>query len=200
MNLNSVLRAKLLAVSAFLATGFLGGCGAAPSKPTRTTFEPHDYRPTDGVPSCYHFLYSGGLEPKTIEEVWSRLPYVDIELERTECFGQCQSYVVTLKAGGAAEYNGRKYAPRTGIHHGEIDVWNYAQLCWAIDRFKIVNGPREYIANWSDDASTIIRVKNRSDNKVIEILDYGGQGPIELWCVSSSIDAVADRVKWTAKK
>src|SRR5262245_27898915 len=41
----------------------------------------------------------------------ARPPFDRIELERTECFGTCPAYTVTLWRDGQATYSGRAHAP-----------------------------------------------------------------------------------------
>ena len=66
-----------------------------------------------------------------------------------------------------------------------------------IDKFKIVSAARKYKANWTDSTTAIIRVTLRKTNETIEISDYGGQGPVELWALFNAMDAVSNRVEWT---
>lgn len=174
----------------------IAGCNPEPPQRERTALVPRDYDPTEGIPEHYHFLYAGGLGYDEIDDVWDSLPITRIELERTECFGTCPSYVTSFSAGGPASYNGRKYSPRVGSFDGEIEIWDYGNLCWMIDRFKLLDGPREYSANWTDSATAIIRITMRDSNDTIEISDYGGQGPIELWSLFNAADAAANRIEW----
>jgi len=160
----------------------------------------HEMRSTEGVPAHYHYLFQGRIAYEEVKGTWAKLPYSQIEFERTPCFGSCPSYVVTLNAEGAAQYNGREFAPRAGAHVGEIGVFEYGRICWAIDRFKLLEGPLEYSANWTDSSTTLIRVKRRDTGKTVEISDYGAQGPIELWCLFEAIDAASDQIKWKTVK
>ena len=196
MIFNPAVRIKLHASSVLIAALLVTGCDTEPPKPRRTAVSPRGYDPTSDVPDRYHFLYSGGIAYDQIESVWKSLPYTKIELERTECFGECPSYVVTYNADGTAEYNGRKYAMRPGVFHGEVGISDFGQICWMIDRFKILDGPRDYSANWTDSATDIIRITIRETNETIEISDYGGQGPVELWSLLNVMDAVSNRVEW----
>lgn len=152
--------------------------------------------PIDELPEHYRFLRSFGIEEKDYEATKTALPYVEIQLERTECFGMCPSYIVTLRRHGTAEYVGREFAPRNGKHNGEIDLFSFARLCWAIEKFKLANGPREYSARVTDMPTAYLRVKGRDSDLSFQIRDYGGQGPIELWTIHAAIDGVAGRIKW----
>jgi hypothetical protein len=188
-------------LAAALLTGWIViGCDSTPPRPHRTAIIPKDYDPIVGVPDQYHFLYSGWIERDKVEGIWKSLPYTKIELERTTCLGSCPSYIVTLNADGTAVYNGRDYATREGRFQGEVEPWDYGKICWMLDKFKILEGPPHYHANWTDAPTTIIRVTYRETNETIEISDYGSQGPIELWALFNAIDAVADRIEWKPKE
>lgn len=179
-----------------IATIFFAGCDPETPRPEHTALSPGDYDPTTGVPDEYHFLYEGGIGYDEIDKVWKALPFIKIELERTECYGTCPSYIVSLTADGRAKYHGRRYAARTGSFDGEVEIWDYGQISWMIDKFKILDGRRDYSAKWTDSSTTIVRVTLRESNETIEVSDYGGQGPIELWSLFNAIDAVSSRVEW----
>ncbi|TWT64925.1 DUF6438 domain-containing protein [Crateriforma conspicua] len=196
MSFNPTIKIELHVSAILLAALLVTGCNSEPPKPRPTAISPRDYDPTSGVPDRYHFLYSGGIGYDELGSVWKGLPYTKIELERTECYGTCPSYVVTFDADGTAKYNGRKYAARSGVFDGEVEIWDFGQICWMIDRFKVLDGPRDYSANWTDSATAIVRITIRETNDTIEISDYGGQGPVELWAVLNAMDAVSSRVEW----
>ena len=196
VNFNPYARFSMIA-AALLSAMSVTGCNPDPPQPQRTSLLPRDYDPTADVPERYHFLYSGGIGNE-IDNAWRALPFTKIELERTECYGACPSYVVSLSADGTARYKGRKYAARTGAFDGEVEIWDFGQICWMIDKFKILGGHHEYAANWTDSATAIIRVTLRETNETIEISDYGGQGPVELWSLFNAIDAVSNLIEWKA--
>ncbi len=148
------------------------------------------------VPERYRFLYDGGYSNDDAKMIRERLPYSSITLVRTTCYGTCPAYVRTLKADGGAEYDGLEYAPRTGKYLGEIALWDYAKLCEAVERFGLAQQSRAYRASWTDDAAAILRVSLRDRDEVIEIEDYGRQGPAELWAIFSVMDAMESRITW----
>src|SRR5262245_54478159 len=56
------------------------------------------------VPTPFKPLYRGpGIQRSNISAVWADLPYDSISLERTECYGPCPVYRVTLHRNGRAE-------------------------------------------------------------------------------------------------
>lgn len=46
---------------------------------------------------------------------------VTIRFERTGCYGDCPSYVVTVKGDGGVEYVGKEYVREKGTRQGHVD-------------------------------------------------------------------------------
>ena len=60
----------------------------------------------DGVPERYHFLYKSLPEKdETDASNRKRLPYSEIRLTRSACFGRCPAYDVRISIDGLASYN-----------------------------------------------------------------------------------------------
>jgi hypothetical protein len=152
------------------------------------------------IPPQYRFIQDSGVDRDKIAATWDALPYTKIELERTECFGTCPSYIVTFNAGGSAHYVGRAYTAQTGEFDGEVDLTDYGRLCWLIERFDLLAGPQRYSANWTDAPTTLIRIQLRETGETIHISDYGDQGPVELWALFNAVDAVSGRIQWTGSR
>lgn len=185
---------------AVYSIGITSGCGSSALPPddfeTRTASSPIGYEPTDDVPEHYHFIYSAGLDDSEYLAARSGLPYKEIHFARTECYGKCPAYMVKLHSNGTAEYHGKAYVPNIGTYTGEIEVWDFARLCWTIDRLKLQNLSPDYSANWTDDTTATLSVTNRDSETVLEISDYGRQAPIELWAVHGLIDGLVGKIDW----
>lgn len=180
-------RNTVLACLAMLAFG-----SAAPSP---ALDEGIGFAPAD-VPKHYRFVYSPGLTKNECALAKQGVPYNEIHFSRTECFGDCPAYSVTLRRDGTATYVGKSYVPKVGEYTGEIDILRFGRLCLAIDRFKLDECSPEYAGSWTDDATALLTVKNRDNEAVIQISDYGAQGPIELWAVHQIIDALVSKIEW----
>lgn len=171
------------------------GCGPAEtvqdaSESTSTTSQP-------ASASDYHFLTTNTLSSEEAEEDRKSLPYDEIQLERTACYGSCPSYVVTFRRDGTASYVGRDYVENIGRFSGQISIFDYGKLCHAIEKFKLLQlQPNWYDSGMVDIPSTILRVKNKQTKNQAELGVRGLPGPIELWVVQSSIDNVASQIKW----
>ena len=184
------------------------GCGQEPQPHSQIQFVPptYDHSPSAVVgpsvnadneePKYYlDFLHDRATE-KSIAEKKAAFPYTEIQLERTSCFGSCPSYSVTLHADGTAEYVGRKFAPKTGKFTGKIYAADYVQLCWAIEKFKLLQGPRSFSEIVIDAPATILRVRKRGTEISTEITTYMMEGPVELWAIQNVIDGLVGQIKW----
>jgi hypothetical protein len=106
---------------------------------------PHFGRPK--VPDPYKMLYSPGLTEEQIVGFWAKLPYDNITLQRTGCYGSCPVYTVTLHRGGKAEFNAEKNLPKLGNFAGEVDPYYYGRLCYLIDQSGFMDMDNNYHAN-----------------------------------------------------
>jgi hypothetical protein len=179
--------------------GIQVGCDQLPPTPSAPIAVPAPRnleRIEDGkVPEHYQYLFTL-LSEEEYAAAQAGIPYSKIQFERTVCYGECPAYVVTLAADGSAEYVGNAHVSRLGMHKGEVGFGTYGRLCWAIEKFKLLEGPKDYSAPWTDDSSSIIRVTERKTGETITISDYGRHGPVELWTVFEAIDSAASKIDW----
>ena len=153
-----------------------------------------------GVPPQYAFLYDGGIDHEEVPHRWRDLPYESITLERQGCFGTCPVYTATLRKGGEADYKGEAFVDHQGHWAGEIDIWDYARLCYLIDELRFSELATRYAAPWTDSETVVITVVPSKGGPALAVSEYGGYGPPELWALQLAIDAAAARVKWTKRE
>jgi Domain of unknown function (DUF6438) len=151
------------------------------------------------VPPMYAFLYEPGLGHDELTRAWKGLPYESIALERQGCFGTCPSYTVTLRRGGEVDYEGRAFVERQGHWVGQVDVWEYARLCYLIDELKLSDFPPRYAAPWTDASTVTITAVPAETGSAIAVSEYGGFGPPRLWALQMAIDATAARIAWSTQ-
>lgn len=149
------------------------------------------------VPAEFKALYEGGVPTDKAPGVWEGFPYDRIDLERTGCFGTCPIYRVSLFRGGRAEWRGVRHTERTGHFEGEVNIFDYGKLCYLLRKFGFDQLPKSFTANWTDSPTFIVTVTTKQGTKAVS--DYSGIGPIELWAVQQTIDAVGERIQWTRK-
>ena len=158
----------------------------------------------NGVPDRYQWIYESGMDEETVSTTLVSLPYTRVELERQRCFGSCPIYVVTFTSTPTepgspylkARYSGVEYVDLTGDYLGVIYLYEYGRLCYLIDKLRLEEAPRNYTSMWTDQSTDVLRITLASTGEVIEISDYASQGPVELWTVRETIDAIAMRAAW----
>ncbi|MEE8575268.1 MAG: DUF6438 domain-containing protein, partial [Thermodesulfobacteriota bacterium] len=118
----------------------------------------------------------------------------EIRLERTQCFGTCPAYVVTLRNNGPAEYLGTAYVESTGRRSGTVATFYFTMLQSMLNEMGFFELKNNYSKNATDLPSTITTVRRGSTTKTIK--NYGNAGPTKLWAIEMAIDAVTAKIKW----
>jgi len=149
------------------------------------------------VPDEFKALYDGGIRSGSEPETWAGFPYDRIDLERTACFGTCPVYRISLFRGGRAEMRASRYTEKTGDFGGTVGIFDYGKLCYLMKRLDFDRLAPRYTASWTDAPTFVVTAVSGDTTK--RVSDYSGVGPIELWAVQQAIDAVAQRIRWTAK-
>ena len=177
----------------------LSGCNTHAPSPTEISGTPIDDTDAFGesFPSNYAFLNSNHSDADSLETAVQSLPFDEIQLERTECYGNCPSYVITLRRDGTATYVGRSHVEKLGKYSGSVNGFDFGKLCWAIEKWDLWNlDPRTFESGTVDHPTTTLRIKKQNNETPTEILEDGLPGPIELWVVQNSIDQIAARITW----
>ena len=188
MRLSPVASRGLRTRAWLLALALLAGARSAPCQAPRVAPAP---------PRAYAFLAEGSIREGSIERVRSGIPYSSITLKREACFGTCPVYTVTLFRDGHATYTGTRFVPRIGRHRGEVQIWDFARLAYFFDQQRIDTLAGNYEAAWTD-APTATVIFTRADGSTITVEDYGEVGPISVWGLREAIDAVTQRIVWSA--
>ncbi|MSR61385.1 MAG: hypothetical protein EXS08_02905 [Planctomycetes bacterium] len=153
----------------------------------------------DRVPERYAFLYDWrAAEGITKEELAAALPYKRIELERSGCFGTCTAFLLQLARDGRATWEGRAYSEPGGTCAGTVGLVEFARICWFIEKLDLERVAGNYMAAWTDDQTTTIRLV-KPGGEVIEFQDYGRQSPIEILALADLLELVARRNGWARK-
>ena len=151
-------------------------------------------RSPDQLADHYKFIHQTSAGADEIEQVLAQLPYTKIEFERSGCYGSCPVFQAVFHVDSTATYEGERFVEREGNYQGTINAWDYTRLCCLIDRLKL-NVSASYSVDSVDLSGCTLRVTKRT-GQVIEISDYGEQGPIELWALQQCIDNVITRTTW----
>ena len=152
----------------------------------------------NGVPNRYHFLFQMvgdrlQSDPKTLRE---SLPFEKIRLTRSICLGMCPAYDVEFFVDGSATYNGIEFAKLDGKHTAEVSHFQFARMCWAIERVEIIDDKR--MSDWvvHDTPVTTLTITKKNNGGVAQISDYGNPTTIELSMVATLIDQISSEADW----
>jgi len=118
---------------------------------------------------------------------------VVITLERTQCFGTCPSYTLTIYGDGRLVYEGRVYVRVTGTQTAQIsqdDIRAIVDEFYKIGYFSLNDS---YTAAITDLQTTTTSITINGTTK--RVIDYYG-APQALRELENKIDEIADTKRW----
>ena len=116
-----------------------------------------------------------------------------IKLERTQCFGTCPVYSVTIDAEGNVSYEGKQYVRVEGPQTSRSSVEAVAAILAAAERLGFFELRDRYRAPITDLPTTFVTIRSGGRTKRVE--DYYG-APEGLRKLEAQIDAVANTRQW----
>ncbi len=127
----------------------------------------------------------------------SLIPYESISLERTPCFGPCPVYVVTFyKDGHATLFTNNIWNDRGKKYYtGKIWLGDYIRLAQMVTLAKNASTKTEYMAQWTDDYTAVIRATSKDQTWVVS--DYGRVAPVEVWALETLLHTFREQNEWT---
>lgn len=145
------------------------------------------------------------MQPANIQEATPELPAdlqdVVITLGRTECFGACPIYKLTIKGDGTVEYEGEQFVAITGTVTSAIsaeDVRKLVSEFEKVDYFSLNNSYTSEDVTDSPSANTSITIGGRQKS----INHYLGDDstPPKLTILEDKIDDITNSDQWISKK
>jgi len=121
---------------------------------------------------------------------------VVITLERTECYGTCPAYTVTVGTSGVV-FNGRAYVAVTGKHTAKIDVDGVYALAKKFIAADFYSMDPVYHAIVTDHPTYILAISIDGQEK--EVKDYVGIRvgmPEVIADLEGDVDALAHTERW----
>ena len=97
---------------------------------------------------------------------------------------------LTLWRDGRAERSGDP------AQHGEVHAFDYGRLCELVEAIHFEALAPRYEWNGFDLLTHTVRVWPSGSTTPLEVEDYGGVGPVELWGLRAAIEGVAGRIEW----
>lgn len=136
-----------------------------------------------------------------------------IKLERTECYGTCPVYTLTITANGTVVYEGRRFVKSEGRVESKISPEQLSEILAAVrradyfsmkDRYALVEDGCDGI--WTDLSSAITTIRINGRTKTIRHY-YGCQDkpndgislrvyPRDLYELENKIDEIVGSEKW----
>jgi len=154
--------------------------------------------PAAGVPEAYRLVFDGGIPNDQVSSVWQGFPFDAISLDEQGSIWGGPAYTVTFRRGGKAELDALDLGDLKGDYVGEIDVFEYGRLCYALENLNFRDFKDEYKSGWTDQSTHVISAS--SDGKTKSVLDYGGVAPIELWTIRKAIEGIRAGLKWRRRE
>jgi hypothetical protein len=126
------------------------------------------------------------------------IPYEQITLERTHCFGSCPAYRVIFRRNGTARLITNPDSEESReIFEGTVRLRTYARLALMVDSARRSSPWSRYSASWTDDFEARISAGNHEYSW--EAVDYGEVAPIEIWSLERVLHGLREETKWERK-
>lgn len=117
-----------------------------------------------------------------------------VKLSRSNCYGTCPAYEVTISENGDITWNGIDFVYSTGVSHSRIDVEAARSLIQQFRLPKFWELCGGYDASVTDSASTQIKVQIGGRSKTV--WNYANSAPDWVETFEDSIDAAANTHVW----
>jgi hypothetical protein len=121
-----------------------------------------------------------------------------IEMKKTECYGTCPVYQITISGTGKALYEGRKHVKKTGKFEKQLSSQETKRIFKAYEASNFTDFREEYNdKDLMDLPTTYLTFTHRGFSKTIK--DYYN-APQELKKLEKMVEEVADSEGWTEMK
>lgn len=145
-------------------------------------------------PLPYHHLFTRpGISAR--DKLYKDFFHEYIEYEKTACLGRCPVFKVKFFKNGNVEYIGKSYVEKIGNYQGHLHIKYFGKLSLVIQELKIDRLKKKQGMDATCISDTILRIKPEGED-IIEIVDRGECGPIELWAVQQIIERMLLKVTW----
>ena len=122
---------------------------------------------------------------------------IRISLTRTQCFGTCSAYELTISGDGAVDFDGRAYTLVHGQHRAFIAADAVTALVNQFRAADFLSLDEKYVAQLTDGAT--YEIAFTADGRKKRVVDYFGSTvgmPESVWHLESEIDRVAGSDRW----
>jgi hypothetical protein len=112
----------------------------------------------------------------------------EISLEKTECYGTCPVYSITIYGTGKVLYEGKRFVKKEGKYEKQLSQRQTSKIFNAFECASFFDFNSEYTAGISDLPTTYVTFQHRGFKK--KITDYYG-GPDELKKLEKMVEDIA---------
>lgn len=118
-----------------------------------------------------------------------------LSFERTQCFGECPAYRITINSEGQCLYEGFKWVDRTGKHTAEISDEQMKEIRNMAGEIGFFELKDKYDGHVSDLPSTIYILSRTGGGEHKRVIDRY-QGPQELREFGKFLDRMLLNLDW----
>jgi hypothetical protein len=135
-----------------------------------------------------------------------------ITLERTECYGECPSYELTVRADGSVVFVGKRFVPKPGKVEGRISLDQVRQLILEFEKVHFFSMQDDYgfpmykssenCPQWWTDASwAYVSLTTQGTKKRVEHYQgcVGKEEVERLRRLEARIDEIVNTKQWIKK-
>ncbi len=136
------------------------------------------------------------LVPRSFPEPWG-LKGVKIQLSRTQCFGRCAAYSVTIRGDGRVHFSGERYVLNPGDHDAQISPAAVRELVSEFEKAKFFAAGDKYIAKVTDNPTYTLTLTVGGKTKTVT--DYVGIEvglPLAISDLENAVDDTAGTQRW----
>lgn len=141
-------------------------------------------------------LADGEIAFGQARDVVPLIPVEDVSVERTPCFGPCPVYVATFHRDGHATLTRKPMGESERAFIGSISQRDFIRLAEMVLAAREAGADEEYLAQWTDDYTTIVRAHGR--DWTWRVADYGRVAPAPIYGLELYLDALYAHTQWTA--
>lgn len=132
---------------------------------------------------------------RTLEQIEDRSHGITkIGLERSICYGQCQSYTVFISSDGSLDWHGHANVKRMGHRTGRVNKEMFNDIAQFIYDSSFNHLAADYEVPVTDQQSVYTLVVMNGETKTVR--NYGKAGPTKLWAIEQLIEKMVVQATW----
>lgn len=121
---------------------------------------------------------------------------VKITLHRSDCYGNCSVYHLTIYGNGTVIYEGRDHVNMTGIHRSTISEDTVRELLSEFRTIDYFSLNKTEIASHVVVDVPVVTTSLTVNSRTKTILHYETTDPVRLTYLEDMIDAVVNSSQW----